>query len=286
MANGWLLLAVKPESDLIPKLVRGLLAHKTQGRWTNTQENAFVLLALERYFSLHETVTPDFVARIWLGEDFAGAHTFQGRTTGPHQLSIPFDMLGTTSESQPVTLSKTGPGRLYYRLGLEYGLDTLKTRSVDAGFAVSRSYHAVDDPEDVQRLGPNEWQIRAGARVQVTITMVAPSRRHHVALVDPLPAGFEILNPVFKTTGTLNWQAVQTTKNNAGSDWNWFDHQNLRDNCAQAFASQVQEGVYTYRYFALATTPGRFIVPPPKAEEMYAPEIFGRGTTDVVVIGD
>lgn len=280
------LLAVKPESDLIPKLVRGLLAHRTRGHWINTQENAFVLLALERYFSLHETVTPDFVARIWLGEDFAGAHTFQGRTTGPHQLSIPFDMLGTTSESQPVTLSKTGPGRLYYRLGLEYGLDALKTRSVDAGFAVSRSYHAVDDPDDVQRLGPNEWQIRASARVQVTITMVAPSRRHHVALVDPLPAGFEILNPVFKTTGTLNWQAVQTRNSSLGSDWEWFDHQNLRDNCAQAFASQVQEGVYTYRYFALATTPGRFIVPPPKAEEMYAPETFGRGTTDVVVIGD
>ncbi|MBI4748407.1 MAG: hypothetical protein HY774_07940 [Acidobacteria bacterium] len=238
------LLVVKPESDLIPKLVRGLLAHKTQGRWANTQENAFVLLALDRYVSMHETVTPDFVARLWLGEDFAGAHSFQGRTTGPHQLSIPFDTLGTVSQSKPITLSKTGPGRLYYRLGLEYGLDALKTQAVDAGFAISRLYQAVDNPDDVQRLGPNEWQIRAGARVQVTVTMVVPSRRHHVALVDPLPAGFEILNPVFKTTGTLNWQAVQTMKNNTGSDWNWFDHQNLRDNCAQAFASQVQEGVY------------------------------------------
>ncbi|HNG93861.1 MAG TPA: alpha-2-macroglobulin family protein, partial [Acidobacteriota bacterium] len=269
------LLAVKPESDLIPKLVRGLLAHQTQGRWANTQENAFVLLALERYFSQHETVTPDFVARIWLGEDFAGAHTFQGRTTRPHHRSIPFDTLGTASESKPITLSKTGPGRLYYRLALEYGLDALKTRPVDAGFAISRSYHAVDDPDDVQRLGPNEWQIRAGARVQVTITMIAPSRSHHVALVDPLPAGFEILNPVFKTTGTLNWQAVQTRNSSSESDWEWFDHQNLRDNCAQVFASQVREGVYRYRYFALATTPGRFTVPPPKAEEMYSPETFG-----------
>ena len=33
-----------PQSDLIPKLVNGLLAHRTQGRWGNTQENVFVLL--------------------------------------------------------------------------------------------------------------------------------------------------------------------------------------------------------------------------------------------------
>jgi hypothetical protein len=27
-----------------------------------------------------------------------------------------------------------------------------------------------------------------------------------------------------------------------------------------------------------------FVVPPPKAEEMYAPETFGRGATDRVIV--
>jgi uncharacterized protein YfaS (alpha-2-macroglobulin family) len=35
---------------------------------------------------------------------------------------------------------------------------------------------------------------------------------------------------------------------------------------------------------ARATTPGVFVVPPPKAEEMYQPEVFGRGGTDQVVV--
>ena len=39
-----------------------------------------------------------------------------------------------------------------------------------------------------------------------------------------------------------------------------------------------------YSYVARATTPGTFVVPPPKAEEMYAPETFGRGATDRVVV--
>jgi uncharacterized protein YfaS (alpha-2-macroglobulin family) len=44
------------------------------------------------------------------------------------------------------------------------------------------------------------------------------------------------------------------------------------------------EGVHGYDYVARATTPGSFVVPPPKAEEMYMPETFGRGASDRVVV--
>ena len=51
-----------PQSDLVPKVVKGLLAHRTMGRWRNTQENAFVLLSLDRYFEVFEAEEPYFVA--------------------------------------------------------------------------------------------------------------------------------------------------------------------------------------------------------------------------------
>jgi len=35
---------------------------------------------------------------------------------------------------------------------------------------------------------------------------------------------------------------------------------------------------------ARATTPGTFIAPPAKAEEMYSPEVFGRSASDWVVV--
>ena len=63
----------QPQNDLIPKIVRGLLAHRKRGRWSSTQENVFVLLALDRYFATFENVTPNFVARAWLGERFAAS---------------------------------------------------------------------------------------------------------------------------------------------------------------------------------------------------------------------
>nr|HNH84918.1 hypothetical protein [Acidobacteriota bacterium] len=66
----------------------------------------------------------------------------------------------------------------------------------------------------------------------------------------------------------------------------WIEHENLRDTRAEAFGSQVREGTHTYSFFAVASTPGKFLVPPAKAEEMYAPETFGRSATDLVVVQD
>lgn len=45
-------------------------------------------------------------------------------------------------------------------------------------------------------------------------------------------------------------------------------------------------GTHEYSYVADAITPGVFVVPPAKAEEIYAPEVFGRSGSDVVVIED
>ncbi|MFN2220151.1 MAG: hypothetical protein ACK2UA_16205, partial [Anaerolineae bacterium] len=64
----------------------------------------------------------------------------------------------------------------------------------------------------------------------------------------------------------------------------WYEHQNMRDERAEAFTSLLWDGVYDYSYVARATTPGNFVVPPAKAEEMYSPEVFGRSASDRVIV--
>lgn len=274
-----------PQNDLIPKLARGLLAHRKAGRWENTQENGWVLLALDRYFNTYEKVTPDFVARVWLGAGFAGEQAFKGRTTDSRQLNIPMSFLMNQSGTQNLTLSKEGAGRLYYRIGMQYAPSNLQLKAADYGFTVMRTYEAVDDPNDVRRQEDGTWRIKAGAQVRVRLTMIAPTRRYHVALVDPLPAGFEALNPALATTGAIPRDPNETASSRYWW-WNrtWYEHQNLRDERVEAFASLLWEGVHNYSYVARATTPGVFVVPPPKAEEMYHPETFGRGASERVVI--
>ncbi len=276
-----------PQSDLIPKLVNGLLAHRTKGRWGNTQENVFVLLSLDRYFNTYESQTPDFVARIWLGDTYAGESEFRGRSTERHETLIPMTYVldETAAGLENLIISKDGAGRLYYRLGLRYAPTDLNLDPLDMGFVVQRVYEGVDHAEDVSLDAQGRWHIRAGARVRVKLTMVADNRRYHVALVDPLPAGLEIVNPTLAVSGSTPQNPSDSNFRYGWWWWGtWYEHQNLRDNRAEAFTSLLWDGVYTYTYITRATTPGEFIVPPAKAEEMYSPEVFGRSGSDIVIV--
>lgn len=277
------LIRTDPKSDLIPKLVEGLLAHRKKGAWANTTENASVLLAMDLYFHTYENVTPNFVARAWLGDTYAGDHTFQGRTTERARTDVPMEDL-LARKDPDLVLQKDGDGRMYYRIGLDYAPKDLHLDPVDYGFTVVRAYEAVDHPEDVRHDADGTWHVKAGARVRVKLQMVSPMRRYHVALVDPLPAGFEVINPALATSGTLPQEEPTPAR---GWWWwwrTWYEHENLRDDRVEAFTSLLWEGVYDYSYIARATTLGTFVVPPTKAEEMYTPETFGRAGSDKVVI--
>ncbi|HLL69953.1 MAG TPA: alpha-2-macroglobulin family protein [Pyrinomonadaceae bacterium] len=287
------LIGDQPGSDLIPKLVRGLLSQRKRGRWSNTQENVFILLALDRYFNTYERAAPDFVARVWLGGGYAGDQTFKGRSTDRQQLNLPMSTLVERAGAAPVnlTIGKEGAGRLYFRIGTKYAPANLTLAAADYGFRVERKYEAIDDPADVRRDADGTWRIKAGARVRVKLTMSNPARRYHVALVDPLPAGLEALNAALATTEQLPPESTESAIYRGGqgiSDFywyrrgTWYEHQNLRDERVEAFTSLLWEGVHEYSYFARATTPGLFVVPPSKAEEMYSPETFGRGASDHV----
>jgi uncharacterized protein YfaS (alpha-2-macroglobulin family) len=282
------MIADDPASDLIPKLVNGLLAHRTRGRWGNTQENVFVLLALDRYFNTFESQTPDFVARIWLGETYTGEHVYEGRTTERRETIVPMvylvDPIMGGGETQDLIISKEGTGRLYYRLGMSYSPTDLWLDPLEMGFVVQRVYEPIDDPDDVTLNDDGVWQIRAGARVRVRITIVADNRRYHVALVDPLPAGLEIVNPALAVSSSIPQDPNGPELYNGWWWGTWYEHQNMRDERAEAFTSLLWDGVYEYTYITRATTPGTFVVPPAKAEEMYSPEVFGRSSSDLVII--
>lgn len=278
------LITQDPQNDLIPKVVNGLLAHRTAGHWGNSQEDVFILLALDNYFRTFETQTPNFVAQIWLGDSYAGGQQFEGRTTERYQTEIPMSYLAAGETAQDLILSKDGDGRLYYRLALNYAPSDLTLDPLNRGFVVQRTYEAVDDPEDVYQDADGNWHIRLGARVRVKLMMVADNRRYHVALVDPLPAGLEPINTALAVS-----ESIPQDPNAAPSPYwwwwgSWFDHENMRDERVEAFSTLLWEGVYEYSYVTRATTPGTFVSPPTKAEEMYAPEVFGRSASDLVII--
>jgi uncharacterized protein YfaS (alpha-2-macroglobulin family) len=294
------LITETPDSDLVAKTVAGLMAGQTQGRWNNIYENAFALVALHRYFTTFESVTPDFVARAWLGPEYVAEHAFAGRSTDRNYTLVPMqELIASAGDfgATPLVLANDGVGRLYYRLGVRYAPANLVLDPRDEGFVVDRVYEAVDDPADVTRDADGTWRIRAGGSVRVRLTMVADAVRTHVALIDPLPAGLEAVNPELDVSQTVPPPSGEG--DDPGGDvvfardsewgwpwWSWYEHENLGDDRVEAFASYLAGGTYEYEYIARATTPGEFVVPPTRAEQIYAPEVFGRSASTRVVIAD
>eukprot|EP01089_Gocevia_fonbrunei_P003224 TRINITY_DN1313_c0_g5_i1.p1 TRINITY_DN1313_c0_g5~~TRINITY_DN1313_c0_g5_i1.p1 ORF type:complete len:199 (+),score=49.43 TRINITY_DN1313_c0_g5_i1:518-1114(+) len=189
-------------------------------------------------------------------------------------------------------------GRLYYRMSFKFAKKDLRTDAMDRGFYVTRRYEAADSGSvnDVvlhqTENDGTEYVVKVGTRIKVIVKFRVVSARNHVALVDYLPAGMEILNSKVAGTQTqgLNRQ-VDDPYVQQGNFWNWYwgsrtwwDHENLRDERAEAFSSYVPPGEYSYAYFVRATSEGTFIAPPAKAEEMYAPEVYGRSDSCRVVI--
>lgn len=268
--------------------MQGLIGNQIKGRWNNAYENSFILLAMERYFATFESVTPDFVARAWLGDQYAVEHAYDGRSIDRGATLVPMADLIAAGDTA-LTVANDGSGRLYYRLGLRYAPDDLQLDPRDEGFVVDRSYESIDGSDDVELGSDGVWRVKAGATVRIRVTMVADAVRTNMALIDPLPAGFEPLNAALVTTGDLPPQADQEDPARFDS-WcwcgPWYQHQNLRDDRAEAFAGYLGAGTYEYVYTARATTPGEFVVPPARAEEIYAPEVFGRSASTSVIISE
>ena len=284
------LLSYRPAHTLGPRLARGLLEARRGGTWRSTQETAFALLALDAYRKAQERVEPNFVARLWLGGKRLLESTFRGRSAHAHEHFVAARALS----GGDLVFDKEGAGQLFYAARLRYARTRLPSSALDRGFYVQKTLRAVS-PESLRAaLGgvpaQGESRFAPGALVLADLIVVTPSPRDYVVVDDPLPAGFEGVDTRLSTTAA--WLRVPGSEVAQSDDelaegnarlWSSY-RQELRDDRALFFVDHMAAGVHHYRYLARATALGRFVVPPTKAEEMYAPEVFGRTAAATVEV--
>jgi uncharacterized protein YfaS (alpha-2-macroglobulin family) len=272
--------------------VRGLLAARRGRGYRNTQENAFVLLALDAYRRAREAKPPSFSASAWLGEKKLLDFSARGRSAV--SVGTGLSMSDVLANSKALLgFEKEGKGTLFYEARLRYAPSEAPKTATDQGFFVTKTLRTVR-PEELATLsqgaperGTNKF--RAGDVVVADLVVVTPSAREYVVLDDPLPAGFEPIDTKWKTTSSEYARADGARADGGigsaarGYASAWF-RQELRDDRALFFVDHMSGGIYHYRYFARATSAGRFVVPPTKAEGMYEPETFGRTASAVVEV--
>ncbi|MFA5137673.1 MAG: MG2 domain-containing protein [Elusimicrobiota bacterium] len=255
------------------KAVRWLIEErKIRGRWRTTQENSAALQAFQDFYRRYEKDSPDFTARVAVGEG-SWTERFLGRDMGLRLKDFP--MTALEGRSTPVSVSREGPGRLYYTLRLSYAPGE-SAPAKDMGMSVTRTVKKLYGPGEGEALGP-------GARAVVTLKVKTPKVRTFVALENPLPAGFEIVDTSYATESQEDARLL-SDRAERGDTWGGFERSESYDDRIVAFADYLTEGEHTWSFLVQATVAGAFSAPPPSAEQMYQPEVFGRGAGERVEI--
>ncbi|MEX1346625.1 MAG: alpha-2-macroglobulin family protein [Desulfobacterales bacterium] len=261
-------------------------SRKQRDHWENTQENMFCLNALIDYSRRYESESPDMTLQILMDAQELGRTEFTDLRDDPAVFEKP---IGADDPGRTATLKieRTGQGRLYYSSRLSYAPQSLKTDPINAGIEIHREYsREVDGQWEIIK---SPMLLNRGDLVRVDIFVSLPTARNFVVVDDPVPGGLEPLNRDLATASTVD--ADKGDFKHAGGSWwfrysDWssygvsrwsFYHQELRHNAARFYSEYLPAGNYHLSYTAQAIAPGEFVVMPIYAEEMYDPDVFGKG---------
>jgi uncharacterized protein YfaS (alpha-2-macroglobulin family) len=268
------LIQLNPGGDLNPNVVRWLMRSRVEGRWSSTQETAWVLIALTDWVKQTGELKAayDYAATFngqEIGSGTASADTIRKVTT----LSLDVNNLLTDQANRLMIARTDGTGILYYTAHLNVNLPVEKISALDRGFTISRQYFASAD------LKTPVTTAKQGDVVLVRLTVVVPDERHFTMVDDPLPAGLEAVDTSLTnsqqtlTPAEYDWNKLSSE----GYGWWFFDHIEIKDSKVVLSASYLPAGTYVYTYYARAVTVGSFQTIPPTAKEFYFPEVYGRG---------
>jgi uncharacterized protein YfaS (alpha-2-macroglobulin family) len=246
--------------DDIPfKIVRNI-----KGKWKNTQESMFCMNALTEYAKAYEKDKPTMTIQAWLDNEKLGETRFDS-VKNP-AVSFKHEIVNNGK----LKIKRQGKGRMYYTVRLKYESKT--KNAINAGIEVKRQYHVERAGKWIKLTTP--MQIKTGELVKVDIQLSTPAPRYFVVVDDAVPGGLEPVNRDLATSSKIE------VENNS---WNFY-HQELRHHAVRFYSDYLPAGNYHLSYVAQAIAPGEFNVMPTHAEEMYEPDVFGKGRSGRLIV--
>ena len=295
---------VAPDHPYVARMATYLTrARRPDGRFRNTQESAFTLMTLAELVRNKERDVPDYTARVSFGGRTVAEVRFKGRSMEVHREKLPMSDLFRGTGTVGLDFERAGAaGVLYYGALLRYAPGAMPVEALDRGVFVQRWFEPYEG-------GGQIHTVRAGDLVRVRVRVGSPKERNYLAVEVPLPAGLEVVDTTLASSSLGGAKVGETVRGAGdgeegsegddegeaeGSDaldfvhgfYSPFNHLERRDDRVVLFADRLPPGVHIATFVARATTPGTFVSKPARAEEMYAPEVFGRsdgGTFKVVL---
>ena len=140
---------IDPDSELNPAAVRWLMHHRQSGHWRSTQETAWSLMALTGWMVHAREFESEYQYLVALNEDVIGKGVAStDKLTDPLELQIDVADLLQEEVNRLTFARDDGTGNLYYTAYMNVNLPVENVEPLDQGIILSRSYYALDDPEN------------------------------------------------------------------------------------------------------------------------------------------
>lgn len=250
-----------PKSESLAQRVASVLGGH---RYLSTQETSWSVTALGKRAARYQDVEVTGV-ELQLDGDVIPP-TMRHQDVPVWSLSgYPF-----VNQTLKITSPSAKPPVVYIRMQ-GYARDFAALQHPDVPFRLSRRYLDLQG----KPIGPRPWQQGELAVVELSIESSTTEAIENVAIVDRIPAGFEVENPRLGRDHNLGWLPEDELFEP--------DYLDLRDDRIQIFGTLPRRwrskdkwvnAIRRFYYIVRAVTPGTFIAPPALMEVMYDPEQF------------
>lgn len=262
------------DAGRLPVLVDGLVRLGRGDGWGSTNASSAALLALSEVLTMPDAAGQEQRLEVRLGE------RVQTLALGPGT-----HLAHATSDSPGAGRLRlvSGQGPVVVRASSSFipAADGSQVAAAAGGFVVSRELLLVQPggapPKRVPVDRPGTTLTLETAQVvEEHCQVVNPENRHFVAVVIPLAAGMEPLNPNLATAPPEAAPAGSLTLEPTYAAY-------LDDQVA-FYYNTLPKGTYDFSFRVRATVPGRFVQPPALAEMMYDAAVRGNGNGAIVEI--
>jgi alpha-2-macroglobulin len=265
-----------PDHPALGRLVRGLLSSRRNGRYSTTHEAAWALLALDEVRRTGSTSTgpipPDLSAHVWLDESLVAESSLRGRTIRVARAELPLARLLSAPGGRLGFQGDGGP--LFYQAILRTTPRSLPTEPMSHGLSVERALARATYDGDRQRAA-SSFTVGDWVELSAIVTTVVP--REQVAIVLPLPAGLEAVDPLHATTARLALPPVIGERH--------VSEVQRHDDRIELFVDSLPAGASRFSELARATMAGDFVLPPATAQCLYSADVQARTATARVTVG-
>lgn len=267
------LIKLRPESDLLPNVVRWLMTARTADAWETTQETAWAVMALTDWMVATGELNPDYTYSAALnGEMLTEGEATPANVRDSIDLVVEVGQLLQDQANALVIERGEGPGTLYYTAHLRSFLPVPEIEPISRGITVQRRYVSVETGDTIT-------EARVGELIEVRLTIIAPNNLHYAVIEDPIPGGTEGVNPELAISEQIGTRPGLDSSDplSQGWGWWWFSNIEFRDEKVVLYSTYLPAGTYEYVYSIRAGLPGEYNVIPTTGYEFYLPEVFGRG---------